>query len=277
MRKCGNSLILILVRVITLQTLWQTGVTGLTQVTGLLIVVVKTFHTLNIRTQVTRAYILADSHPISIEMLLLVLGQWFDNLWVWVDSVRLSDLLHLALHHFILISICHIALIIVGDGAICVLGSELLLRLVVSKSDLLGLFTLIRVDLRFISFSGVIVANRCFQWVVVLGDNVLIVLIVASGRCHIRFLMSMWISDSLVWHIVLWHDMLLRGLFLWDLVLLVSKWFGVSVVSWEGSLLTLLLNRSLRVLHLLKLLLVFWEHTFEVVARHRARAWITVA
>lgn len=105
--------------------------------------------------------------------------------------MRLSDLLHLALHHFILISICHIALIIVGDGAICVLGSELLLRLVVSKSDLLGLFTLIRVDLRFIFFSGVIIADRCFQWVVVLGDNVLIVLIVASGRCHIRFLMSM--------------------------------------------------------------------------------------
>ena len=49
-RKCGNSLLLILVGVITLQTLWQTGVTWLTQVTGLLIIVVKTFHTLNIRT-----------------------------------------------------------------------------------------------------------------------------------------------------------------------------------------------------------------------------------
>lgn len=210
-------------------------------------------------------------------MLLLVVGQWFDNLGIWVDSMWLSDLLHLALHHLVLISISHIV-IIITDRRVCVLRSDLLFWFVVGKPYLLRLFSLIRVNLRLISLCGVIIANRSFQRVVVLWNNVLIVLVVACGSSDIRFLISVRISNTLIWYIVLRHNMLLRWLlFLWDLALLVSKWFSVSVVSWEGSLLTLLMNRALGVLHLLELLLVFGQHTFKVVTRHRAWAWITIA
>jgi len=69
---------------------------------------------------------------------------------------------------------------------------------------------------------------------------------------------------------------LLRFL-LHSVVLLVSEGLSLLVVGTERSLLTLVLSdRSFRVLHLVKLLLlmVLIQHALHIVAGHRARAGI---
>lgn len=188
-----------------------------------------------------------------------------------------SNLLHLHLHDFVLID--HI---LVWDGAlgvvrvVMILGLLNWLLLFLGKAHLLRL-SLVWVNLRLISLSCIVITESCLQRVEVLRDKVLVVIVV-SCRSHIALLVSVGVS-----HVVLGKDMLL-GRFLFNILVylawLVGKWLGMLVVSAERSLvLSLVSDRTLRVLHLLKLLLlmVFAQHAFEVVARHRAWTWVPVA
>jgi hypothetical protein len=186
----------------------------------------------------------------------------------------LSNLLHLLLHDFILVN--HI---LVWDGAVCIVRVWMLVgllnRLFLGEAYLLGL-ALVWVDLRLVSFGRIVVTESCLQRVEVLGDKVLVVIVVCCCS-HVALLVSVGVS-----HVVLGKDMLLGRFllnFLVDLAWLVCKWLGMLMVSAEGSLiLSLVSYGTLRVLHLLNLLLlvVFAQHTFEIVTGHGAWAWVPI-